>query len=76
MLWHTSLVASGDVGSSLRDGTRVSRIGRRVLYHLATRGAPSLHLNSLVSTSQTIRLNLMSFPEVRKREPHYVYTSV
>ena len=33
-LWRTSLVASWPVGSSqIRDGTQVSCIGRRILYH-------------------------------------------
>ena len=39
-LWHTGLVALWHVGSSrTRDGTRVSCIGKQVLYHWATREA-------------------------------------
>ena len=41
-LWCMDLVALWHVGSSqTRDGTRVSCIGRQILYHWATREAPN-----------------------------------
>ena len=41
-LWHTDLAVPQDVGSSwIRNQTRVSCIGRQILYHQATRAALS-----------------------------------
>ena len=43
-LWHMGLAAPRHVGSSrTRDRTRVSRIGRRILNHCATREVPYFH---------------------------------
>ena len=45
-LWHTGSVAPRHVGSSwIRDWTCVPCIGRRILYHGATREAPHCFLN-------------------------------
>ena len=54
-LWHAGLVALWHVGSSrTRDGTRVSCIGKQVLYHWATREA-SLWLKFLKYLTLTCR---------------------
>ena len=42
VVWHSGLDAPQHVGSSARDQTHISCIGRQILYHWATREAPQL----------------------------------
>ena len=51
-VWSAGSVPPAHMGSSqIRDGTLVSCIGRRTLYHWATREAPSFLLNPLLRRS-------------------------
>ena len=54
-LWHTSLVALQHVGSSqARDGTRVLRIGRRILIYCSTREVPTCITKISISEKQKL----------------------
>ena len=75
-IWH---VAPWHVGSSwIRDWTRVSCIGRRILYHWATREAPPLALYLIISeqpfSSQESRMPLNISNKVRPQySPRWIY---
>ena len=66
-LWHTDLAVPQDVGSSwIRNQTRVSCIGRQILYHQATRAALSyifkIHLQLPLKWRTATQSKSSSFP--------------